>query len=119
MHPTRGADASHRGGASGFVRVDGADLWWPDYAGNNMFTSMGNIAANPDAALLFVDFATGATLHLSGTATLEWIAPGDPGDDGDTGRRVRFRQVRSVAATPLPIHGYGADPAPDNPELKR
>lgn len=30
VHPTRGADASHRGGPPGFVRIDGPDLWWPD-----------------------------------------------------------------------------------------
>jgi predicted pyridoxine 5'-phosphate oxidase superfamily flavin-nucleotide-binding protein len=38
-HPTSGADASHRGGAPGFVRVDDHWLWWPDYPGNNMSTA--------------------------------------------------------------------------------
>ncbi|HEX3647441.1 MAG TPA: pyridoxamine 5'-phosphate oxidase family protein [Pseudonocardiaceae bacterium] len=97
VHPDRGADASHKGGRPGFVRVDGPDLWWPDYAGNNLFNSLGNIVVNPEAALLFVDFAAGETLHLSGTAELEWITPGSPGDDDGTGRRVRFHPVRVVA----------------------
>jgi hypothetical protein len=92
-HPTRGADASHRGGPPGFVRVDGDQLWWPDYPGNNMFNSMGNIQVDPTTSLLFVDFATGDTLHLSGTATIEW----DHFDDeGGTGRRVRFTPRRVV-----------------------
>ncbi|MFJ5305225.1 pyridoxamine 5'-phosphate oxidase family protein [Streptomyces sp. NPDC088350] len=89
-HPARGVDTSHKGGFPGFVRTDGPDLWWPDYAGNNMFNSMGNIAVDPTTALLFIDFADGAALHLSGTAELEWATPGAPGDDDGTGRRVRF-----------------------------
>jgi predicted pyridoxine 5'-phosphate oxidase superfamily flavin-nucleotide-binding protein len=43
VHPSRGADASHRGGPPGFVRIDDDRLWWPDYVGNNMFTSFGNL----------------------------------------------------------------------------
>src|SRR6185437_3037060 len=29
VHPTRGADCSHRGGPVGLVRVEGNELWWP------------------------------------------------------------------------------------------
>lgn len=86
IHPTRGADASHRGGPPGFVHVDGDRLWWPDYPGNNMFNSFGNLAVDPSAALLFIDFDTGATLYVSGKATVEWVTPSDI--DGGTGRRV-------------------------------
>lgn len=89
-HPTRGADTSHKGGEPGFVRVDGGDLWWPDYPGNNMFNSLGNITVDPTTALLFLDFTTGTALHLSGTATIEWDA------DSETGRAVRFHPTRSV-----------------------
>ncbi|HEX4223079.1 MAG TPA: pyridoxamine 5'-phosphate oxidase family protein [Pseudonocardiaceae bacterium] len=116
-HPTRGADASHKGGTPGFVRIDGADLWWPDYAGNNLFNSMGNIAVNPEAALLFVDFTTGLTLHLSGRAELEWITPGSAGDDGNTGRRVRFHPDRIVSAPRLPLRAIGVNLSPYNPTL--
>jgi hypothetical protein len=117
VHPDRGADASHKGGRPGFVRIDGQDLWWPDYAGNNMFNSMGNIAVNPEAALLFVDFATGETLQLSGTAELQWLTPGTPGDDGGTGRRIRFHPERAVSASPLPIRATGVHPSPHNPPV--
>lgn len=74
-HPTRGADASHKGGPAGFVRVADGELWWPDYAGNNMFNSMGNIEVDSETALLFVDFAGGAVVYLSGRARLEWVPP--------------------------------------------
>ncbi|MGH6653999.1 MAG: pyridoxamine 5'-phosphate oxidase family protein [Actinocrinis sp.] len=103
-HPERGNDASHRGGTPGFVRVEGDTLWWPDYPGNNMFNSLGNIAVDDSAALLFVDFATGATLHLSGVARLDWIETGSAGDDGGTGRQVRFTVQRVADGARLPLH---------------
>ncbi|ONI67086.1 pyridoxamine 5'-phosphate oxidase [Kribbella sp. ALI-6-A] len=86
-HHERGADTSHKGGT---VHVDGDELWWADKPGNNMFNSLGNLVADPEAALLFVDFSTGASLHLSGTATIDWDAP------TETGRAVRFTPVRSI-----------------------
>jgi predicted pyridoxine 5'-phosphate oxidase superfamily flavin-nucleotide-binding protein len=38
-HPARGADASHRGGPAGFVRVEGGQLWWPDYPATTCSTA--------------------------------------------------------------------------------
>ncbi|BAX91607.1 pyridoxamine 5'-phosphate oxidase family protein [Mycobacterium shigaense] len=97
-HPTRGSDASHRGGPPGFVRVDSpGELWWPDFPGNNMFNSFGNLAIDDEAALLFVNFDTGASLHLSGRAQVQWTTPGADGDDGGVGRRVVFRLDSVVA----------------------
>jgi predicted pyridoxine 5'-phosphate oxidase superfamily flavin-nucleotide-binding protein len=72
-HPRAGADVSHRGGNPGFVRViDAGRLAIPDYAGNRMFNTLGNIAANPRAGLLFVDFESGRTLQLTGLAAIDW-----------------------------------------------
>lgn len=74
-HPEGGADASHRGGRPGFVRVqDDGRLLFPDYGGNTMFNTLGNILASPGAALLFVDFETGETLQLTGRADVIWDA---------------------------------------------
>jgi uncharacterized protein len=108
-HATAGSDASHRGGRPGFVRVDAGHLWWPDYPGNNMFNSLGNLAADPTAALLFIDFRAGIVLQLSGTATVRWSDPaGD--DDAQTGRRVEFVPER-VITTAMPALGE-SDRAP-------
>ena len=115
-HPTSGNDASHRGGPAGFVRVTPEHLWWPDYPGNNMFNSLGNLSVDPSAALLFVDFAAATTLQLSGTATVQWDAPA-VGDDGHTGRRVRF-SPRHVVASAAPALGESEHTAyPHNPPL--
>lgn len=71
-HPQRGADASHRGGPPGFVTIESPTrLSWPDYPGNNMFNSLGNLVVHPPCGLLFVDFIRGATLQLRGTARVE------------------------------------------------
>jgi predicted pyridoxine 5'-phosphate oxidase superfamily flavin-nucleotide-binding protein len=72
-HPVAGADVSHRGGARGFVHVTAPDrLVIPDYSGNMMFNTLGNLAADPRAGLLLVDFERGGTLQLSGRARIEW-----------------------------------------------
>jgi predicted pyridoxine 5'-phosphate oxidase superfamily flavin-nucleotide-binding protein len=117
-HPARGTDASHRGGPAGFVRTeDDQTLWWPDYPGNNMFNSLGNLAVDPTAALLFVDFDTGRTLHLSGQARLQVTEAGTPGDDGDTGRRVRFRLDARTVGSRLLHRASHTTPYPRNPPL--
>ncbi len=117
-HPARGADASHRGGPAGFVRIqDDRTLWWPDYPGNNMFNSLGNLTVEPAAALLFVDFVTGRTLHLSGQARLELTEAGTAGDDGYTGRRVRFRLDAATIGPRLLHRAAQTSPYPRNPPL--
>jgi predicted pyridoxine 5'-phosphate oxidase superfamily flavin-nucleotide-binding protein len=115
-HPTRGADASHRGGSPGFVRIEGDTLWWPDYPGNNMFNSLGNLAVDDTAALLFVDFDSGRTIQLSGTASVEWTQPGARGDDGMTGRRVRFG-IEHVATAILDLRSDRPVLSPYNPPI--
>ncbi len=78
-HEGTGTDASHRGGPPGFVRVvDERTLRFPDYAGNNMFQTLGNISTDPRVGLLFVDFDSGTTLQLTGRARILWDPEGFP-----------------------------------------
>lgn len=102
--PGRGADASHRGGGTGFVRVvNDQTLEFPDYAGNMMFNTLGNLAANPNAGVLFVDFDAGTVLQLTGQATIHWDGAHRESHPGAE-RVVSFRvsEVREVAhALPL------------------
>lgn len=76
-HPERGADASHRGGRPGFVvpADDGRTVTFPDYAGNNMFQTLGNLTVDPAVGLLVVDWDDGRALHLTGEATIVWDDP--------------------------------------------
>ncbi|MEM8651250.1 MAG: pyridoxamine 5'-phosphate oxidase family protein [Pseudomonadota bacterium] len=76
--PSRGYDASHRGGAPGFVRVsDSKTLHIPDYAGNNFFNTIGNLITDPRVGLVFVDFETGGLLQITGRANIDWNHGGD------------------------------------------
>ena len=64
-------DCSYKGGLPSFVRVlDEHVLAFPDYDGNGMFKSLGNISLNPRVGLLFVDFENPSRLRVNGTATL-------------------------------------------------
>ena len=68
-----GLDASHRGGPVGFVEVvSPTRILFPDYAGNNHFNTIGNLLVDPRVGLLFVDFAAGSLLQLTGRATIDW-----------------------------------------------
>ena len=72
-HQRAGADVSHRGGNIGFIRVkDNKKLIFPDYAGNMMFQTLGNLALNPNCGLLFYDFTDGSVLQLTGKAEIIW-----------------------------------------------
>lgn len=72
----RRVDVSHRGGKPGFVRVDAEGLLTiPDFNGNLFFNTLGNVVANGQAGLLFVDYEHGDLLHLSGTAEVLFDSP--------------------------------------------
>ncbi|KAG2032733.1 hypothetical protein BDR03DRAFT_873388 [Suillus americanus] len=68
---------NHRGGRPGFVRVrnDGRTLVLPDYSGNRMMSSLGNIEATALASLTFPSFADGSLLYVTGIAHNLFGAP--------------------------------------------
>ena len=63
---------SYKGGDPGFVRVvDERTVAFPNYDGNGMYLSMGNILSNPNVGLLFIDFERRHRLRLNGTASID------------------------------------------------
>ncbi|MEM7288479.1 MAG: pyridoxamine 5'-phosphate oxidase family protein [Actinomycetota bacterium] len=69
-------DVSYKGGDPGFVRVvDRRTLVMPSYDGNGMFRSLGNIAADPRLAMLFVDTTRPWRLRLHGVGRVETAGP--------------------------------------------
>jgi uncharacterized protein len=95
-HPEAGNDASHRGGRPGFVCVENEkSLLFPDYRGNNMFNTIGNIELNPQTGLLFPDFESGSALQLSGNARVLWDDPRMKQFDGAE-RLVEFEIERVI-----------------------
>ena len=69
-------DCSYKGGLPGFVRVvDDRTLAFPDYDGNGMYRSWGNVLVNPAVGLLFLDFESPKRLRVNGSAV---ISASDP-----------------------------------------
>eukprot|EP00177_Eucheuma_denticulatum_P003639 GFKZ01006596.1.p1 GENE.GFKZ01006596.1~~GFKZ01006596.1.p1 ORF type:complete len:600 (+),score=56.97 GFKZ01006596.1:255-2054(+) len=101
-----GVDCNHRGGLPGFVRVlSDNELYWPDYRGNGLFQSFGNLHMNDRAGLAFIDFDSGHVLQLSGSARVEWdIDPSLKVESAAT-RVVRFK-VEAVRRSLGPATSY-------------
>src|SRR3954452_8412898 len=70
-------DCSFKGGMPGFVRVTGpSELAFPDYDGNGMFKSLGNILVHGDVGLLFIAMhGKPQRLRVNGTATVSSVDP--------------------------------------------
>jgi predicted pyridoxine 5'-phosphate oxidase superfamily flavin-nucleotide-binding protein len=90
-HAGRGLDVSHRGGNPGFLQRQGASSFRvPDYSGNGMFNTFGNLLADPHAGVTVMDFANGQILQMTGEAAIEWNQPDPQGVTGGTGRFWTF-----------------------------
>ncbi len=65
-------NCSYKGGDPGFVRVlDERTLAFPNYDGNGMYLSMGNVLKNPNVGLLFIDFERGRRMRVNGLASVD------------------------------------------------
>jgi hypothetical protein len=82
-------DVSFKGGPPGFVRVTGeSEIAFPDYDGNGMFKSLGNVGVNPSVALLFIDFERPRRLRINGEAR---VSREDPLTAGTVGAQMIVR----------------------------
>ena len=68
-------DTNHRGGPPGFVRIlsdggDGLTLVYPEYSGNRLYQTLGNLTTTPQAGLVFSNFSTGDVLYVTGTTEI-------------------------------------------------
>jgi uncharacterized protein len=86
-------DCSFKGGTPGFVRVTGpSELAFPDYDGNGMFKSLGNLLVNPNVGMLFIDMhERPRRLRINGTAAVSR-------DDPLLGETVGAQMIVRVSA---------------------
>ena len=66
---------NHRGGPPGFVRIvrndaSGTTLAYPEYSGNRLYQTLGNLQTTPQAGLVFPDFDSGDLLYMTGTTEI-------------------------------------------------
>ena len=97
---------SYKGGEPGFVRVlDPRTLAFPNYDGNGMYLSAGNMLVNPAVGMLFIDFERGHRMRLDGTASIDRA---DPliGDYPEAQFVVRVRARAVYPNCPRYIHRY-------------
>lgn len=116
-HAATGADASHRGGPRGFVQVTGTHtLRIPDYRGNSIFNTLGNLELDARFGMAVPDFEGGRLLQLSGRARLLWGQDDPQALTGGTGRFLEIEVerwiLRQVAAR---LEWEYLDASPFNP----
>ena len=99
-------NCSYKGGEPGFVRViDEHTIAFPNYDGNGMYLSMGNVLANPHVGLLFIDFENQWRMRLNGEASID---ERDPlmSDYPEAQFIVRVRAREVFPNCPRYIHHY-------------
>lgn len=111
-------DCSHRGGRRGYLRMDDDAVLVPDYPGNSMFCTLGNMTVVPHAGLVLVDFEARQQLHLSGDADVE-VPETDP--SALTAGSARWWKLRPRRWAVSPLGSTAAwrlvDESPFNPPV--
>lgn len=117
-HSTSGADASHRGGNPGFVRIiDDKTLLIPEFHGNSLFNTLGNFKIDARAGLCIPDFANSALLQLTGKAEVLWNVSDPTNQTGGTGRFWKFEiQNWTLRSTPRSLEWAFDEASPYIPQ---
>lgn len=117
----RDMDTNHRGGPPGFVRVlyndaSGAEIVYPEYSGNRLYQTLGNLAVTPLAGICVPDFETGDMLYLTGTtSTLIGADAAALLPRSNLAVKIKITAARYVARA-LPFRGTPGRPSPYNPK---
>ena len=94
----RGSEPDPAGKQQPAVLVaDANTLIFPDYRGNNLYTSLGNILVNPQIGILFIDFPNAQRLRVNGSASII--------DDPITYREIWTTALRYVQVTVEQVFG--------------
>ncbi|MGB0943011.1 MAG: pyridoxamine 5'-phosphate oxidase family protein [Marinomonas sp.] len=114
--PDIGADCNHRGGKPGFIRVTSpTTIEWPEYRGNGMFFTSGNLEVNDRAGVTVVDFETGSMIQMTGRALVDW---GHDGRYEGASRAIVFHIERLVRTDNVTSHRWRRlEYSPYNPAI--
>ncbi|KAH8904284.1 hypothetical protein BR93DRAFT_946640 [Coniochaeta sp. PMI_546] len=117
-------DTNHRGGPQGFVRVarnapDEVVVVYPEYSGNRLYESLGNLYLNPKIGIAIPDFDTSDVLYLTGTAKI--LAGADAAaliPHQKLAIKITLTAARFVKDS-LPFRGVLGERSPYNPPVRR
>jgi len=116
-------DTNHRGGPPGFVRcLPGEDGYtkfvYPEYSGNRLYQSLGNLMLDSKAGFCFPDFETGDCLYVTGTTeVLFGKEAAEVMPRSNLAVRVTITAARLVASV-LPFRGNTGEYSPYNPVVR-
>ncbi|TVY38279.1 Flavohemoprotein [Lachnellula subtilissima] len=116
-------DTNHRGGPPGFVRVlsndeDGLTLIYPEYSGNRLYQTLGNLNTTPQAGVIFSDFDTGDVLYMTGTTeVLIGKAATDLISHTNLAVKIKVEAARFVSDG-LAFRGQQEEYSPYNPPVR-
>lgn len=116
-------DVNHRGGPPGFVRPSQTangewTLSWPEYSGNRLYQSLGNLQDTPRAGLVIPDFETGNVLYVTGdTEVLVGADAAKLIPRSNLAVKLSIKAARFVCKG-LPFRGTRGEPSPYNPKVR-
>ena len=116
-------DTNHRGGPAGFVRLlsneeDNCTLVYPEYSGNRLYQTLGNLSTTPRAGLVFPDYETGNVLYITGTT--EILVREDANNllhRSNMAVKIKLEAARFVEKG-LGFRGLPGEPSPYNPPVR-
>lgn len=116
-------DTNHRGGPPGFVRIlsnneEGLTLVYPEYSGNRLYQTLGNLKITPQAGLVFPDFDTSDVLYITGTTE---ILTGRAASDliAHTNLAVKIKvEAAKFLTDALTFRGHVGEFSPYNPPVR-
>ena len=116
-------DTNHRGGPAGFVRatkdeIGASVIVWPEYSGNRLYQTLGNLEVTPLAGLVFPDFDTGDVLYVTGrTDTLVGKEANALIPRSNLAVKLTVTGARLVSQG-LPFRGTAIEASPYNPRIR-
>jgi NAD(P)H-flavin reductase len=116
-------DTNHRGGPSGFVRIlsndeRGLTIVYPEYSGNRLYQTLGNLSTTPQAGLVFPDFDTGNVLYITGdTEILAGKAASDLISHTNLAVKIHVKAAKFVSDG-LAFRGQVGEYSPYNPPVR-
>jgi ferredoxin-NADP reductase len=116
-------DTNIRGGARGFVRViknteDGVELIYPEFSGNRLYQSLGNLKVDPRIGIVIPDIERSDALYLTGSAS---ILVGEEASSilarSKLALKIKVTAARFVKRS-LPFRGTFQDDSPYTPPVR-